>query len=447
MRALATYVLSVHIVPLVVAAALALTLLSTPIAAVAESPSPPPTPSGSPPPPKPSPPLARSPSPSPSSSPSPALSQTPTPEPSPSVAPEVEAVDAALAGQMRRVIAAASLAERIEAQRRLAAAERDVLVREIARIQAEHAAAAQRAAELQRQLVEKRAQLDRLMEETYRTSRITPLEALLRRGSVVDLLIHVDDLARLSAKQREVVDELRDVERRVAEEREALARKESDIGGLMEAVAAKDATLGRLAAWAEALLAAAERGAASDARIELLRELADAAAREHEATERVIADIAQRAGETPPSLDRWTWPLAGLVTQEFGPTSFALEPPLAYRGVTYPHFHDGVDIAAPVGAAVHAVARGRVAFVGHLGGGAMAVIVAHAEGLISLYGHLDDTVFRPTVRAGDTVEAGQRIGSVGLTGLTTGPHLHFSLRRGTEPVDPRGVLGSPGGGT
>jgi murein DD-endopeptidase MepM/ murein hydrolase activator NlpD len=125
------------------------------------------------------------------------------------------------------------------------------------------------------------------------------------------------------------------------------------------------------------------------------------------------------------------------VSQEFGPTALALEPPLTYRGVSYPHFHDGVDVAGSLGAPVRAVARGRVAFVGHLPGGAMVVIVAHDGGLISLYGHLDDTVLRPSVRAGDTVEAGQRIGSIGMTGLTTGPHLHFSLRKGTEPIDPR----------
>ncbi len=65
------------------------------------------------------------------------------------------------------------------------------------------------------------------------------------------------------------------------------------------------------------------------------------------------------------------------------------------------------------------------------------VILAHDGGLLSLYGHLDDTVLRPTVRMGDVVEAGQRIGLVGMTGLTTGPHLHFGLRSGTEPVDPR----------
>lgn len=351
--------------------------------------------------------------------------------------PEVEAVDAAVAEQMRRAIAATSLAERIDAQRRLAVAERDLLLREIDRIREQQAAAAKREADLARELAEDRAQLQRLVEETYKASRVSTLEALLRRGSLLDALVHVDDLARLTAKQRETVERLREGERRLAGERAAMERQAGDIVTLQASVAAKDAQLRKLGAWAGGLVA---RGGASNAEIDLLRELADAVAREHEETERLIAEIAKRAGEILPSLDRWTWPLDGPITQEFGPSALVLEPPMTYRGVAYPHFHDGIDIAAALGSPVRAVARGRVAFVGHLAGGAMVVIVAHADGLISLYGHLDDAVLRPPVRAGDTVEAGQTLGTVGMTGLTTGPHLHFSLHRITEPVDPRSVL-------
>jgi len=417
-----------------VVALLAISLFAlgwAPAVAVAGSPSP--SPPASPPP---------TPSGSPTAAPSPSRAASPTPSPSPSVAPEIDAADARVADEMRRVIAAASLAERIDAQRRLATAERDVLVRESARIREAQAATAARAAELQVRLAEKRATLERILEEAYRSSRVSPLEALLRRGSIVDVLVHVEDLAKLSAKQREVIDQLRDIERDIAEEQGALARQESDLTRLSEAVTAKDATLARLGARAEALAAATQRGAAavSDAEIDLLRDLADQAAREHEEADRLIAEIAQRAGVALPALDRWAWPATGPVSQEFGPSVLVFEPPLGYRGVAYAHFHDGIDIATALGAPVRAVARGRVAFVGHLADGAMVAIVAHEGGLVSLYAHLDDAVARPTVHVGDVVEAGERIGSVGLTGLTTGPHLHFSLRRGTEPLDPRSRL-------
>ena len=172
----------------------------------------------------------------------------------------------------------------------------------------------------------------------------------------------------------------------------------------------------------------------------MLRGLADDAGREHAAEDAVVAEIARQSGQALPTLDRWMWPADGVVSQGFGPSELALEPAVTYRGVTYPHFHDGIDIAAPLGAPVVAGARGRVAFVGHIAGGAMVVILAHEDGLVSLYAHLDDTLAPPPVRVGDIVEAGQRIGSIGLTGITTGPHLHLTVRHGAEAIDPRSVL-------
>ena len=89
-----------------------------------------------------------------------------------------------------------------------------------------------------------------------------------------------------------------------------------------------------------------------------------------------------------------------------------------------------------LGQPVLAAADGRVTFVGHLPDGAMVVIVAHPGGLVSVYAHLDDTFARPPVRIGEAVSGGQVIGFVGLTGITTGPHLHFAVQSGGQPIDP-----------
>jgi murein DD-endopeptidase MepM/ murein hydrolase activator NlpD len=110
--------------------------------------------------------------------------------------------------------------------------------------------------------------------------------------------------------------------------------------------------------------------------------------------------------------------------------------------VFYAHFHDAIDLAAPLAQPVLAAAEGRVTFVGHLSDGAMVVIIAHAGGLVSVYAHLDDTFARPPVRIGDAVKAGQVIGFVGLTGITTGPHLHFAVSRAGQPIDPLSLLAS-----
>jgi Peptidase family M23/Transglycosylase SLT domain len=131
------------------------------------------------------------------------------------------------------------------------------------------------------------------------------------------------------------------------------------------------------------------------------------------------------------------WPLDGPITQRFGPTDSALQPPLWYRGRWYPHFHAGLDVAAPVGTPVNAIAAGVVTFAGEIADGAVVVEVEHAPGVTSAYAHLEPD---PPVAEGDFVVGGEVIGTVGLTGITTGPHLHFAVWSAGEPLDPLTVL-------
>lgn len=131
------------------------------------------------------------------------------------------------------------------------------------------------------------------------------------------------------------------------------------------------------------------------------------------------------------------WPLDGSITQSFGPTDFELEPPLWWRGRWYENFHAGLDIAAPRGTPVRAIAAGVVTFAAPIADGAVVVEVEHAPGVTSTYAHLEPEL---TVRAGQSVTAGQEIGAVGLTGITTGPHVHLAVFAGGEFIDPLSVL-------
>jgi murein DD-endopeptidase MepM/ murein hydrolase activator NlpD len=99
-----------------------------------------------------------------------------------------------------------------------------------------------------------------------------------------------------------------------------------------------------------------------------------------------------------------------------------------------------VDIAAALYSPVVAAAPGRVVWVGHLPDGAMVVLIAHVGGLVSLYAHLDDHIAPPRVAAGDEVKEGQIIGAIGMTGMTTGPHVHFVVWRNGELIDPQSVI-------
>ncbi|HEY8825213.1 MAG TPA: M23 family metallopeptidase [Candidatus Limnocylindria bacterium] len=148
--------------------------------------------------------------------------------------------------------------------------------------------------------------------------------------------------------------------------------------------------------------------------------------------------VADGAVVTPPA--SWLLPLLGEDTQDFGSTPYYFEPALIYNGVYYPHFHTGTDIAAPWGTPILAPARGMVVFADTMGDGAEVVVIAHDSGLVSMYAHLDNHVFPVPVKAGDTVQAGDRIGNVGLTGITTGAHLHWSVWRNGELVDPLSMI-------
>jgi hypothetical protein len=125
---------------------------------------------------------------------------------------------------------------------------------------------------------------------------------------------------------------------------------------------------------------------------------------------------------------------SGRLTQDFGPTSETLEPSGTVNGVTYAHYHNGIDLAAPLGTPVHAAADGTVTFAGKESDGAVIVKIRHDDGHVTLYGHLNPSL---DVKVGDRVTAGETIGEVGLTGVTTGPHLHFGLyTSGGTAIDP-----------
>jgi murein DD-endopeptidase MepM/ murein hydrolase activator NlpD len=100
--------------------------------------------------------------------------------------------------------------------------------------------------------------------------------------------------------------------------------------------------------------------------------------------------------------------------------------------------HEGVDIAAPLGTSVYVSAEGSVLRTGYEAAGyGRFVEIRHPNGMTTLYGHLS----RLDVASGDVVPTGARIGLVGSTGRSTGPHLHFEVRRGERQVNPARVMG------
>jgi murein DD-endopeptidase MepM/ murein hydrolase activator NlpD len=153
-----------------------------------------------------------------------------------------------------------------------------------------------------------------------------------------------------------------------------------------------------------------------------------------------VKALSQRIGSMTRELDqvesrleeRFRWissvpsvtPTRGLFTSGYG----SRRDPVSGR----PSFHEGLDISAPAGKAVHATADGVVVRADHIGELGNAVILSHGFGLSTRYGHLSRTAVRP----GQRVKRGDVIGYVGNSGRSTGYHLHYEVHKDGEPVNP-----------
>ncbi|GAA0510441.1 hypothetical protein GCM10011581_00350 [Saccharopolyspora subtropica] len=125
--------------------------------------------------------------------------------------------------------------------------------------------------------------------------------------------------------------------------------------------------------------------------------------------------LGERVPVPPPE---WVAPTSGEMTSGFGER--------------WGSMHNGVDIANDIGTPVRAGSAGTVVDSGPASGYGMWVRIAHSDDVVSVYGHIDQTF----VSVGQQVRAGEVIATMGDRGQSTGPHLHFQLEVGGNPIDP-----------
>jgi len=123
--------------------------------------------------------------------------------------------------------------------------------------------------------------------------------------------------------------------------------------------------------------------------------------------------------------DAFVLPAIGRLTTEFGETRHVNGAPTSYR-------HSGLDIAAPQGTPVYAVNQGKVVLARFLTLTGNTVVIDHGQGLFSIYFHMHKLLTEQS----DIVEKGQQIGTVGTTGFSTGPHLHFTMSYLEQNIEP-----------
>lgn len=131
---------------------------------------------------------------------------------------------------------------------------------------------------------------------------------------------------------------------------------------------------------------------------------------------------------------KFTQPVQGRITTEFGLLRYT-------NGGTTPRGHSGIDIANKTGTPIISPAPGRVVFAEYLLNTGNTLVIEHGGGLKSYFYHMDSL----SVKEGDQLTQGQEVGTVGTTGYSTGPHLHYDIRIGDQSLNPWNLWNGTGG--
>ncbi len=285
---------------------------------------------------------------------------------------------------------------------------------------------------------------------TYRQAQISPLEMLLSSSSLSDFASRIQAMVIINRQDVQLANEISTMRDETTANIALTQDKAAEIGGLQDQITQSRAMLAVQKGRYDQLIKEAHgqiasQGDVRDQQAALRNQQLGAAAKQNQETanlnrllqeaeaqyEQLAAAAAAKSG-----LGAYTggklpiWPLRGVLTSPFG--------------ARWGGFHNGLDIANVMYSPIVAAAAGVVTTVGkpYLASGdtATVVIIAHGNNFSTLYGHLDDRVHPPIVSVGQRVNAGQVIAYEGLTGWTTGPHLHFMTIVNGRAVDPMPYL-------
>jgi murein DD-endopeptidase MepM/ murein hydrolase activator NlpD len=305
----------------------------------------------------------------------------------------------------------------------------------------------------QADLIQRKAILADRIRTAYDTDRTTLLETFLSGGSFTDVIAEVSYINDFAEQDKMLAQQIVEDQATLATIHATVQTARIQTDALRVETAAQKVELDKHLAElksAQAELKALEKRTADALKIQkaayakllankknLAKAIAAATAAKRALASKISDLIAKQyaQGNIPSDYNgTLRWPMPGTVTQPFGCTGFAWEPPYG----DCPHFHQGIDIVAPEGTAVRASGNGRVAYCGwnYADGAdpAWIVIIAHSSNLDTWYAHMKPNC---PVATGAVVHAGQVIGHEGNTGHSTGAHLHWAVRFNGNFVNPR----------
>jgi murein DD-endopeptidase MepM/ murein hydrolase activator NlpD len=296
------------------------------------------------------------------------------------------------------------------------------------------------------------------LRSAYERTQTSVLEVLLSAKSFDSATSQVEYLLTVSDQDRQLADqisnlraELQTQEQTLSDGRQALAVARDAAAAESKELATREAQLAdmqkRLAELKKAAdQKRAEQEAALNAALQAKGNVEAQIQQNEAAFKAQTALVAKLQAEADarnrtPSEFGFRWPEDQFkVTQEWGPTSFVLEPAYVYNGTYYSHFHTGIDITDGCGTPIHAVGDGTVVASGRPlwpWDTAYGVYIDHGGGYLTVYWHLQGRV---VVTPGQEVKLGQVIGYEGSSGNSTGCHLHFAVNDQGVWQNPRHYL-------
>ncbi len=309
--------------------------------------------------------------------------------------------------------------QRLDRQREATEEQLRRLAADMRRVRARTQAAAVRLAQAEAALAQRQGLLAGRVVDLHRVGLAGYLDVVLQATSFPEFVARSRMVGAIMREDARLISAYSRDRDRTAALREELMAQQAQLQEVARQTREREVQLSEQVAAKRRMLSAiiTERAAAEQA----VREIEEDSAAVEAMIQRLQGGSALPGGRVMAALVR---PLSGPVASRFG---FRRHPLFGRR-----HFHTGVDIPASRGTPVPAAHDGKVLFAGWYGGYGKLVILDHGHGVSTLYGHLG----RISVRTGQSVSRRQIIGYVGSTGYSTGPHLHYEIRRNGRPVNP-----------